>query len=372
MKSLDPILDSSRWYQARPVVNLLSTIILLLSLSHSAHAQLIPRTYQPTASSFSSLSASGGSGGHLNQTWRMSVNNSKFSKLAGNFTSTEVPASLSKSVLGNESVTSKSSWHHYIVGCGNNRFNGDQGKEAFADFSKFCYLWNSSCSSHSTLGLQNIQTILALSYYNPCFGGGCQCMVDGTPAPAASTSSLASLVEFLRSPQCPVIFNGTSNCCGRYDPIGCHFGLTAVDLYYWPVADSDTSCLGVIGNDTTPLGQGATTLERPYMQSSMVYWVSTDVCRLDEAPWTTTQAVVYARLTTLSGLTFKFYSTNPWDNNESCMPLSSLGSGATTPKSGGLTPIQTRKQSLMAASLTNDAGESNVNVVTLDGSTLYV
>ena len=373
MENLSSVLDSSRACRARPVVQLMFMILLLLSLLRLSHAQLFPVTYQPARYNHSSLTESGEpKGRQLNQTSRAWADDSKSYNSTGNSASAGFSSSLNESVSTNQTVTSSNLAHHYIVGCGNDRFNGDQGKEAFADFSKFCYLWNSSCSSQSTLGLKNIQTILALSYYNPCFGGGCQCMVDGMPAPPASTSSLASLVEFLRSPQCPVLFNSTSICCGRYGTGRCHFGLTAIDLYYWPVANANTSCLSVVGSDTTPLGQGATTVERPYMQSSLVYWISTDVCKLDEAPWKTTEEVVYARLTTVSGLEFKFYSYNPWDHNEKCTPLKPSGPGATAPADHGLTTIQTRKQSSITETLANDGGERHRNVVALDGLTLYV
>ncbi|CAF9940452.1 MAG: hypothetical protein HETSPECPRED_002418 [Heterodermia speciosa] len=105
------------------------------------------------------------------------------------------------------------------------------------------------------------------------------------------------------------------------------------------------------------------------MQSSLVYWISTDVCKLDEAPWKTTEEVVYARLTTVSGLEFKFYSYNPWDHNEKCTPLKPSGPGATAPADHGLTTIQTRKQSSITETLANDGGERHRNVVALDGLT---
>ena len=373
MRYPDHFLLSSTGHRPRPVMRQVFGIFLLSSVLYSSCAQLARRTQQQIPSGYPALSASGRSeAGQLNQTWRASDINSKYFKSTDKSNVTGRLTTPSPSILTHDSVSPNTSSHHYIVGCGNNRFNGDQGIQPFAEFSTLCYLWNSSCPSQSTLERKNIQTILALSYYNPCFGGGCQCMVDGTPAPAASTSSLASLVEFLRSPQCSVLFNSTGPCCGRYATSGCHFGLTAVDLYYWPVANANTSCLGIVGTETTPLGEGAITVNRPYQRSSLVYWISTDVCRLDEAPWTTTEEVVYAKLTAVSGLTFKFYSTNPWERDENCTPLTSTGLGSKASRSQGLTAIQTLRPNSMTAGLARGASESSSSVVALDGLTLYV
>ena len=189
-------------------------------------------------------------------------------------------------------------------------------------------------------------------------------MVNGTPAPAASTSSLASLVEFLRSPQCLAVFNDTFFCCGQGS---CSFGLIAVDVYYWPAANANTSCLSVVGTDKLPLDEGATTGEVTYNVDPNIYWASTEVCRIDEAPWTTTTAFTNAYLESFGGLTFKLHLTNPWDRNEKCTPLTSTGLGA-----NALTTNRTLMQISMTASLAEDVDESSSSLMAFDGLRLYV
>ena len=77
----------------------------------------------------------------------------------------------------------------------------------------------------------------------------------------------------------------------------------SIDIYYWPEAQADTSCLSIIGNSTNPSMQGATTSD------GIIYWGCTV-----QTPTSGQTYVTTATLTTLGSVSIKVPRINPWSS----------------------------------------------------------
>lgn len=79
----------------------------------------------------------------------------------------------------------------------------------------------------------------------------------------------------------------------------CGVGGPNVDVYYWPQASANTSCLSIIGPTPNPPLAGAT------MANGVTYWGYTDT----DAPHNVIQTM---QLTSINGITFKMPLVDPW------------------------------------------------------------
>ena len=168
-------------------------------------------------------------------------------------------------------------------------YNGtDRNPDGLSDQ---CMLWDNTCSGNQTLAIDRFfgQTQQFL-YDNVCFTGDGEgvvesnCTQQNRPArfsefmrikswmrssqyitsqglyqkahPAPDTEGMQgekrSFEKRGNSTQGRIIGGGT--CCGI-----CNINAGNVDVYYWSVAQANTSCLSIIGNSVNPPDYGATT-----------------------------------------------------------------------------------------------------------------
>ena len=139
----------------------------------------------------------------------------------------------------------------------------------------------------------------------------------GTPLPPVSSSFGSSMLRWMREPECLSSYNtykflhaphipphtrnnsgwGDEICCGPCEP-----KVLNVNIYYWPIPGTDTSCQSIIGTGLEQLRDDATTDAQ-----GTVYWgyplSSTD---------SDDRSVIYtAILSTMNGVTFKMPLVNP-------------------------------------------------------------
>ena len=254
---------------------------------------------------------------------------------------------------------------------------------AFPDFSQYCVLWDSSCPGNRSWALSNLNswtTRVPIGYGDGvCFGNPfCQCMVDGVPAPAASTSSYAELLKLRRSPQC----SSLADLCCQYFP--CIFEPTVVEIYYWPDADANTSCLSIIGDSIHPWDYGATTTTSTDYGSIFELWGNSKIetywgCTktftntIEEVDYTSSSLVAgiltTAVMMNIEGFKFKSSKFNPWEADQPCPETFS---GSTPSASNKTLPsgAKIRARSLEPTISIKNRNDTPISVVTLDGQTL--
>ena len=91
-------------------------------------------------------------------------------------------------------------------------------------------------------------------------------------------------------------------CCGN-----CMVDTDRVDVYYWPDAHANTSCLSIIGDEISDLAAGATTGE-----GGAVYWACTSRDSSQVSGVGSSLIVTTAILTSIASMTFRTYLYNPW------------------------------------------------------------
>ena len=180
-----------------------------------------------------------------------------------------------------------------------------------------CVLWDSTCSGNKSLATtQFYNSVVNALTKNVCFR-------DSSPDcsknnPIGRLSAFDEVRNWMRSPQCesgdPQIIdmeNGEDSdvikedlflnqtCCGN-----CMVDVDRVDVYYWPDAHANTSCLSIVGDQISDLAAGATTGE-----GGTVYWG----CTSSQASGVGSPLIVTtAVLTSIASMTFRTYLYNPW------------------------------------------------------------
>ena len=341
---------------------------LLLAVFLPTHAYLAPRTLGQNAVHVSSLFRS-----------------SQSRSIPGNFTSkaynnqssyldsASIAPDLRSVTVANNSLISQHDTssrlfidHYFNISCGTR--STTLSGYAFPDFSQYCVLWDSSCPGNRSWASSNLNS---KEDDGVCFGNPfCQCMVDGVPAPAASTSSLAELLKLRRSPQCFSLLHSYDLCCQM---LHCSFNPTVVELYYWPDADADTSCLSIIGNSIHPWDYGATTATFsalvPGPDVIQTYWgCITTYPDIDYTLSLVTSTVKTAVLTNVEGLKFKSPIYNPWNAEQPC-PKTFSGSTPSASNKSLPSGAKIRARSLEPSILTKNRNNTPISVV-LDGQTL--
>ena len=125
------------------------------------------------------------------------------------------------------------------------------------------------------------------------------------PGLQTSNSSTAKALSAIELSQMPVTAKTTRPLsCGV-----CQVGGPNVDVYYWPQANPNTSCLSIIGPTPSPPLAGAT------MLNGATYWGYTTMFN------GTVKTLTTMLLTTINGITFKMPLTDPWpDTNTFPIP----------------------------------------------------
>lgn len=354
---------------------------LLLASVLPTHAYMAPRTLHQSALHVSAISWSSHSRSIPgNLTPKAYDNNSSYLESASIATGLRSGTVANKSLVSQHPTSSRLFIDgHFNISCGSQ--STTLSGYAFPDFSHYCVLWDSSCPGNRSLALSYFTSSLfdfTSVDHEVCFGNTfCQCMVDGVPAPAASISSYAEWLEWRRSPLCSLI---PGSCCQN---LGCAFEPTAVELYYWPDPDADTSCLSIIGDSIYPLDYGATTTTLTGLEALMAdqdvlvqtYWgcavtdMTTEIEFGHTSSYLVTQVITTAVMENIGGLTFKSSKYNPWETDQPCpKTLSELTRSASNKSHPSGSKIRAR--SLEPSILTNNRNETPISVATLAGHTL--
>ena len=187
-----------------------------------------------------------------------------------------------------------------------------------------CVLWDTSCSGNKTLAtMQFYGSVVTAVTKNQCFQDlSPDCSKNNPPG---RMSTFGELKNWMRSTECESedpnikdlmdpeksnyadVIKGdlymNQTCCGD-----CEVAADKVDVYYWPDPHADTSCLSIIGNETSDLAVGATT-----DKAGNIYWGCTS---WNSSPGSSGLGspliVTTATLTTIASVTFRTYLYNPW------------------------------------------------------------
>lgn len=225
----------------------------------------------------------------------------------------------------------------------NNNTVGDPTTDGYIPrYDGYCALWNGSCSGNLKEAFSNYDANIAWQEgkvcYKPALSAACgqdqefcpiwsQCSIDGTSAPETSKSAFAKMRSFARSPQCTSMYEekhcpgpaeSSSSCAANLGPIGpccgfCYLPGVPVDLYHWPVAGSDTSCLSIIGDIENRLLGATAQTSSPFS----TYWGCTTIAT-DSNGNTTSNYLPTAVLRTIGKLTARQNIFNPWYWTGSC------------------------------------------------------
>ena len=225
-----------------------------------------------------------------------------------------------------------------------------------------CPLWDKSCHGNRTAAVNDFyENELTFLQENACF------VNDTIDCKGIESDELLrtfpKIKEWMRSPDCDAGFfeyqrmkgniddfqtNETMICCNT-----CYITAADVDIYYWPEANADTSCLSIIGDHVNPPLFEATT-----DVNETTYWGCTPT-----APVSGKSIITTARMTSIGSVTFKQSLYNPWNGDpcESTSPVSNTISATPTPS------LQARGHSLI---VTGNGSNGTAQVVTSDGFTL--
>ena len=355
---------------------------LLLASILPTHAHLAPRTLHQNALHVSPLFWSSQSRSDPGNFTSKAFNNT-----SSYLDSASIATGLRSVTVANNSLVSQ---HHtsnrlfidsyFNVSCGGK--SRTTSGYAFPDFSQYCALWDSSCPGNRSWALSNLYSwthrFPFVVDFGVCFGNPlCQCMVDGVPAPAASTLSYAELLKLRRSPQCSSL---ADLCCQNSR---CSFRPTVVEIYYWPDADTNTSCLSIIGDSIHPWDYGATkTTLMEYGDellallgegSIRTYWGCTKTSMDTNIFFSYTPlfpvTVTTAVMTTIQGFKFKSLRFNPWEADQPC-PKTFSGSTPSASNKSLPSGAKIRARSLEPTISIKNRNDTPISVVTLDGQTL--
>ena len=202
-----------------------------------------------------------------------------------------------------------------------------------------CVLWDSTCSGNKSLAItQFYNSVAGALQKNSCFRDSLpECSKNN---PVGRMSAFDEVKSWMRSPGCgvderlgfeqiddgpehidgPLTINEysyvNSTCCGI-----CIIYPDQADVYYWPDAHANTSCLSIVGDEISDLAAGATTGE-----GGTVYWGCTSRDSSQASGVGSPHIVTTAILTSIASLTFRTYLYNPWMSlpcKTSSTPLSS-------------------------------------------------
>lgn len=188
--------------------------------------------------------------------------------------------------------------------------------------SEECLLWNNSCTGNKTLALEEFFSVGTLNWLeeNECFVKPENASLDCSKYVAQNVlSEFAVIKDWMRSPQClssnsefqlmqgqtPLPHSFGQSCCNY-----CEISGQNVDVYYWPDADADTSCLSIVGSSVNPPLYGATrsvTTPDPLETSTITYWG----CNVEDS-FSGQSYMTTALLTSIGDVTFKQALVNPW------------------------------------------------------------
>ena len=179
-----------------------------------------------------------------------------------------------------------------------------------------CILWNSTCTGNKTHALDVFfnTTGSYLLTENACF-------VEPQPACSryespAALKEFAEIKSWMRSPQCmsssalwasrngePAMQTAQDlSCCNT-----CYLSGRSVDIYYWPEAGADTSCLSIVGEKVNAIDEGATTSVESGMVETTTYWGCTAA-----SPVSGESIITTAEIRSIGSLTYKAPMVNPW------------------------------------------------------------
>ena len=117
-------------------------------------------------------------------------------------------------------------------------------------------------------------------------------------------------------------------CCGD----DCQIVADRVDVYYWPDPGADTSCLSIVGNQTSYVPEKGATTDA----TGGLYWGCTVYgTSLGIMADQTSTVVRTATVTTVAGIQYKAYLVNPWDPSQ-------CGNASATVSSKQNTTVQAR------------------------------
>ena len=297
--------------------------------------------------------------------------------------------------------------------------NGNASNKAFKDQ---CLLWDTSCSGNRTSAIEEFfnNTIEPL-IGNQCFSqfdAGVQAGDPGLSIPFVGGSGVVQLdniipsdcedynpserisewrdiKSWMRSPSCVLAQDEWKEAGGKATPNnstgvtescceGCVVGAQNVDIYYWPEADVDTSCLSIVGSSVHPLTYGATTGALSGVLQT--YWAcsaKTPVTSSYSDEFLTSSGgitsvypmIPTAQITTVGSLTVKVPLLNPWSSSP-CIENDTTPQGSNSLNSSVNLhvrhAVQARNHTLLIpSSITQEYGAS-VSTVVMGNFTLSV
>ena len=194
--------------------------------------------------------------------------------------------------------------------------------EYISGYELYCALWNSSCPGSLALAWSYFSTMV--SWKDGAMLDSRDSTVKEQNVPPASKLAFADMVEFARSDRCvsmygrsPAPYGSMGPCCGP-----CNFVPTIVDLYYWPVQDTDTSCLSLIGDTVNAPDYGATTstaiIDPGVSPKTEILWNCATASSLVNGI-TSFGYLRTATLTSVGSITYKKLDYNPWFPPSICL-----------------------------------------------------
>lgn len=267
----------------------------------------------------------------------------------------------------------------------------------FPKYDEICALWDSSCmgdeqSAFSVLNenimweeghfcdLKSLDADFSsrgetLQYQRVRYSTCTPCLAD---APETSKSAVSQVMEFARSPKCTSMlsericrgnlktdspwctFRPTEDtvCANRQ----CYFNRAEIELLYWPVEGSDTSCLSIIGDGN---GNGAITRAHGYAD-----WGCTTLSTAQNGSIFSQYFTTATQYRANKHFTYKQELFNPWDTTVPCLGLSDHSTGSQT-SSVDLSALRVRAHAFVnSTQITAKENHTSVRIAVSDGFTL--
>ena len=272
------------------------------------------------------------------------------------FSGQSIRSSTISGVTGLRSQPSQT--YHSVHRANLTTLGGNTTTEYIPDYEEYCRLWNSSCSGDLQAAFDKYEANIAWQEGNACYmsslSAACtdppcidwmpqtECNIDGSNVPETSKLAFSEMSAFARSPKCTSMYEEKHcvrhsapeiSCLKDLGPIGpccgrCFIPPAVVDLYYWPVENSDTSCLSIIGDSARDPNFDATTQfftttalsgTSKFDVDSWLYWGCTTLSTAHNG------SIIGEYLTTasqkiLDTLTYKFELYDPWQTWFTCVP----------------------------------------------------
>jgi len=241
-------------------------------------------------------------------------------------------------------------------------------EEPFPNLSEQCLLWNSSCSGNRSLAMDTFFSDTWKLAKHSCFriptDENCARLYD-----ADQLSHFQAIKDWMGTPQClsselefdekhrlaTAYFDRWDSCCDS-----CELNAEKTDMFYWPDANADTSCLSIVGENPHPIDYGATT--DPF---GKIYWgCSTSDSRSGLVNITT------AKLWSFGSVSTKQMLVDPW-GPQPC-PAGTTSFSKTSGPSITNATESAGDHSTVLHSIRSNALASNLSIstVVLDGFTL--